>query len=431
MTPIYNSLKNTFKSLFTEAEISEFFDEDKPVFDVKNINLTEKQKQVLSVIEANNHDWLIFHGGIRSGKTFLALYLFINFVLGSRKNAIFIATGNTIGTITNNIVQMLQFLGFDSYSHNQKFNTIKIDDKKICLAGADNKKSFAKIRGATITGWYANEVTLQDEEMIEECYRRVSDETGRLIIWDCNPSHTIHYIYQNYIVKAKEVGAYEVSWKTIDNIDHLPSDYISNQKKILSERGKRLFLEGEWVGDSACPFTELQIIDYSIEAFTQSPSLKMAFLDPATGAGDLSSDTALTIMCEIERFGIPTCIFFGFIIKGGYQLHIKEIFEILRKFNVDIFYYENNLIGENTIEMSEEVQKYNIPILSIRNTRPKIHRISTLIAPIEKQYLIGCYLGQDEFLRYVKNAELSEKSHIKLDAIDSLESCYRIITGVE
>lgn len=429
---IFDSLKKELSLCFTDSEIDEMFsDEDSPIFDISKITLTQKQKNVIAKIEANNHSWVIFHGAIRSGKTFLALYLFIDYIIKSRPNALFIATGNTIGTITTNLIQMFGFIGFDDYSHNQKLNIIKIDNKKICLAGADNKKSFAKIRGATVTGWYANEVTLQDESMIEECYRRMSDETGRLIIWDCNPSHPIHYIYQNYILKADRVGAYEVSFKTIDNIDNIRSGYISEQEKVLSERGRRLYLEGEWVGDSACPFVDLQVIDYDFDSFKASPSLKIAFLDPATGITSLSSDTALTIMFETTRFGLPVIVFFGFIIKGGYQLHIDSIFQKLKRFGVDFFYYEHNLIGENTIEMSEEVQKYNIPISSIRNTRPKLSRISTLIAPIEKQYLIGCHLGDDEFIEYVKNAELSEKSHVKLDAIDSLESCYRIMKGVE
>ena len=429
---IFDSLKKELSFCFTDTEISSMFqNEDKPIFDMSNIALTQKQKDVIFNIDKYHHDFLILHGATRSGKTFLALYLFVDYILKSPAHSIFIASGNTILTITNNLTQMLRKLGFSDYSHNKKFNVIRIDDKEIYLVGADNSKSFAKIRGGEATGWYANEVTLQDEDMLGECFRRLSDISGRIVVWDCNPSHPIHYIYQNFILKAEKVGAYEVSFKTIDNTDNLPHNYISNQERVLSERSKRLFLQGEWVGDSACPFIELKTIDYDYNSFQNSTSLKIAFLDPATGVTGLSSDTALTIMFETVRFGEPIIIFFGFLFKGGYQLYLDKMFSILKQFNVDFFYYEHNLIGENTIEMSQEVQKYNIPISSIRNTRPKLSRISTLIAPIEKHYLIGCHLGEQEFLESVKNAELSEKSHIKLDAIDSLESCYRIMKGVE
>lgn len=423
--------KTIASGAFSNSEIESIFGIDSPIFYMSGISLTQKQKDVINNIDKYKYDFLILHGATRSGKTFLALYLFVDYILKSPPHSIFIASGNTILTITNNLTQMLRKIGFSDYSHNKKFNTIKIGDKEIYLVGADNSKSFAKIRGGETTGWYANEVTLQDEDMIGECFRRLSAISGRMVIWDCNPSHPVHHIYQNYILKAEKVGAYEVSFKTIDNIDNLPHGYIASQERVSSERNKRLYLQGEWVGDSACPFIELQVIDYDFDSYINSASIKIAFLDPATGVTGLSSDSALTIMFETVRFGEPVIVFFGFIFKGGYQLYLDKIFSILKQFNVDFFYYEHNLIGENTIEMSQEVQKYNIPISSIRNTRPKLSRISTLIAPIEKQYLIGCHLGEQEFIESVKNAELSEKSHIKLDAIDSLESCYRIMKRVE
>jgi len=389
---------------------------------ILHTTLTKKQNQILKELSKSNFH--IFSGAVRSGKTFLALYIFLDFVI--KHEGLYIASGNTVGTIKNNFLQILGNLQFDSYKLDNAKNIMSINKSQIILCGASDSGSFKRIRGITASGWYANEVTIQDEELIKECRRRVSTEP-RLIIWDCNPSSPHHYIYRNYIAKEGVLNLKVHHFSIYDNEENLPSDYIQDQKLEMSEREQKLYLDGEWVGEGLCPFESLKIIDYSIESFHFNQGIKLAFLDPATGLdSNNSSNSALTIMCESQRFGKLIHIFFGFVIKGGYQMHLDYIFNIVTELGVDFFYYENNLIGENILEMSQEAEKYDVRIASIRNSRPKLARISTLIAPIEKSYLVGCNLGDPQFLMDVKHAELSLKSHVKLDAIDSLESCYRI-----
>lgn len=388
---------------------------------VLNVKLTKKQTQTLKELSKSNFH--IFSGAVRSGKTFLALYIFLDFVI--KHKGLYIASGNTVGTIKNNFLQILSNLQFDDYKLDNAKNIMTINNSQIILCGASDSGSFKRIRGITASGWYANEVTIQDEELIKECRRRVSTEP-RLIIWDCNPSSPHHYIYQNYISKEGTLNLKVHNFTIYDNEENLPAEYIKDQKMEMSQREQKLYLDGEWVGEGLCPFESLKMIDYSIESFYLNQGIKIAFLDPATGLDSTSSNSALTIMCESQRFGKLIHIFFGYVIKGGYQMHMDYIFNIVQELQIDFFYYENNLIGENILEMSQEAEKYDVKIASIRNTRPKLARISTLIAPIEKSYLVGCNLGDPQFLMDVQHAELSLKSHVKLDAIDSLESCYRI-----
>lgn len=420
---IFDSLKRDLAFCFTKNEIELMFDEELKVsVKLENIIFTKKQKDIFAKI--NESSFHIFSGAVRSGKTFLALYIFLDFVI--KNKGLYIASGNTVGTIKNNFLQILENLQFYDYKLDNAKNIMSINKSQIILCGASDSGSFKRIRGITASGWYANEVTIQDEELIKECRRRVSTEP-RLIIWDCNPSSPNHYIYRNYIAKEGVLNLKVHNFSIYDNEENLPSEYIKDQKLEMSEREQKLYLDGEWVGEGLCPFESLKIIDYSLESFHLNQGLKLAFLDPAIGldTGN-SSNSALTIMCESQRFGKLIHIFFGFVIKGGYQMHLDYIFNIVSELDVDFFYYENNLIGENMLEMSQEAEKYDVRIASIRNSRPKLARISTLIAPIEKAYLVGCNLGDPQFLLDVKHSELSLKSHVKLDAIDSLDSCYRI-----
>lgn len=431
---IFASVKKKLSICFSQSEIDEMFEnEDAPIFNIKEISLTQKQKGVIANIEAKKHDWLIFHGARRSGKTFLALYLFVDYILKSPPHSMFIASGNTIRTITMNLIQMLRKLGFSDYSHNRQVNVIKIDDKEICLVGADNKKSFAKIRGSEATGWYANEVTLQDEEMIGECYGRLSDVSGRLVVWDCNPSHPIHFIYQNYILKADKIGAYEVSWQTIDNIDNLPPAYIDDQSKVLSERNRQLYIEGKWVGDGDLPFNCVSSVYSDYRWILKFDRPRIAFLDPATGATESCSNSALTIMYFDDRmnYNRSYIVFKGWCFNGLWTTHAQKMVEILKEHDVATFFYENNLIGEGALEQNVVFQKFYISggnIASIRNVTNKKDRICSLITPLEKKILVASDTCDREYLDNIKYASFSKDSNIKMDAIDSLESCYRVFT---
>jgi hypothetical protein len=298
------------------------------------------------------------------------------------------------------------------------------------LCGAHDITAFKRIRGSTISGWYANEVTLQHQELIDEALKRVSTSPS-LIIWDCNPSSPNHHIYKNFISKEGLIPKMRCHNFTIyDNAENIPEDYIDLQKAVMSERQQKLYLDGLWVGSGDSPFENLLQITYSKGSFLNRNVLKTAFLDPAIGVEDKKgvSDSALAIVFESERMGRLVHIFFGFMFKGGYQNHLDDIFEILKKFNIDLFFYEENLVGKNTLEALQQ-GKYSFVIDSMRNTRPKLARISSLIVPIEKNYLIACDLGDQEFIDNVRNAELSDDSPVKLDAIDALESCYRIVIG--
>lgn len=423
--------KTITSGAFSNSQIDSIFGAEYPIFDLKKISLTKKQQEVLSEVELNNHQWVIFHGAIRSGKTHLALYLFLKSIINSRENALFIATGNTIGTISMNLIQTFGFLGFDDYTHDKKFNIIRIGSKSICLAGANNKKSFERIRGSTATGWYANEVTLQDQDLIGECFRRISDKTNRLIIWDCNPSHPIHFIYQNYILKAKKIGAYEVSWQTIDNIDNLPATYIDDQSKVLSEHNRQVYIEGKWVGDNDLPFNCVACVYSDYRWILKFDRPRIAFLDPATGATESCSNSALTIMYFDDRmnYNRSYIVFKGWCFNGLWTAHAQKMVEILKEHDVVTFFYENNLIGEGALEQNVVFQKFYASggnIASIRNVTNKKDRICSLITPLEKKILVASDTCDKEYLDNIKYASFSKDSGIKMDAIDSLESCYRV-----
>lgn len=433
---LFNKLKRELGGYFTETQLNQWLDPKPKSISCHKKRLHPKQLMVYNNFhEDSKENHYILSGAIRSGKTYISAFLFIEFILNNHSSEdkyLYIASGYTIGSIRLNLCQILDSIGFDDYKVTKKEGDTYLcigSTNDILLAGAHDMRAFQKIRGCTVKGWYANEVTLQHPELIKECMRRVSTSPS-IKIWDCNPTTPLHFIYQDFIMKEGVIsGLKHYSFNIYDNQENLPPDYIDLQKSYMSEREQKLYLDGEWVGEGSNPFDNLKIIDYNLDIFLNNKSVKLAFLDPATGLSGSGSDSALTIMFETERHGNIVTVFFGFIFKGGYQNKLDKIFQILKQYRVNMFFYENNMIGENTIEISYDGDT-PIHIDSIRNGTNKLARIANLIAPIEKGYLIGCHLGDEEFLHNVRYAELSENSSVKLDAIDALESGYRIMRGV-
>lgn len=393
-------------------------------------SLNKKQKKALKIAANNKKNlFLILHGGIRSGKTYIAIYIFILRVLEAKGGSLFLATGYNLSVLRNNIEQIFdefKMVYNRDYTYNSLLYRYQIGNKTIRLCGANNKRSYYNIRGCTATGWYANEIVLQEKSVIYECIKRVST-VKRFKIWDTNPASSQHYIYRDFILKAQEKGIEELSFNIYDNLDNISESYVEEQRNLLSINDQKVYLDGLWCDNLAMPFYPLATYEYDLQRLIYSFCDRIAFLDPATGHGENCSKTALAIVFHDRVDDQDFFYFCGKSYKGLWTDSIIEITTMLNKLQVDSFYYENNLIGNGVIERDFEfTNRFRGNIKSLRNSRDKIARISSLIAPIEKKTLLGLHFCDKTFLDEIKYANLSDKEN--LDSIDALECAYRILT---
>lgn len=391
-------------------------------------NLNNKQKEVLKLVNATRGNlFLILHGGVRSGKTYIAIYIFISKVMKSPRGSLFLATGYSLNSLQTNIEQVFDDLGLRlnvDYRYNGQTYRYNLLGRIIRLCGANNKRSYSNIKGCTAVGWYANEATEQDKLVIDQCHLRVSK--GRTFkIWDTNPSSHTHYIYTDYISQAENKKILIKHFVTEDNRENLTEGYIEEQRRLLTEEAQKVYLEGQWLDSVDMPFINLTVSDIHESILHQSHGARMAFLDPAIGYSDTASKSALSII--IGYNGVY--FFFGRLFKGLWAKHTKEIALLLNRFNINTFYYENNLIGEGAVELDDTFMLYykGDYVRSIRNTTNKIARISNLVTPIRQEALLAVSFCDPDYLESVKYANLKDEKNAQLDAVDSLESCYRIL----
>lgn len=208
----------------------------------------------------------IWEGAVRSSKTVASIVRWIQFVEETDYPE-FLLTGKTESTAYRNIIggQMgiISIMGesrakFKKSGDGGSRLELKFPNKdpktkgrepwitKVCyVVGANDEKSENKIRGMTIGGWYADEVTLYPESFVKQAINRMSVE-GAKAFWTTNPDSPYHYIKTEFIDKAKAKGYRTFHFTLMDN-PSLPKSYIENLKNAYKGLWYKRMVMGLWV----------------------------------------------------------------------------------------------------------------------------------------------------------------------------------------
>ncbi|MCK9327073.1 MAG: PBSX family phage terminase large subunit [Bacteroidales bacterium] len=164
----------------------------------------------------------VWEGAVRSSKTSASLLAWASYIIMSPER-VFLMSGATMGSISRNCI--VGDFGFVSLTGaKQKTDTdgskyIQLFDNLIYYVGGDNIRSFQKIRGMTIGGWYADEINLHHQDFIVEAFNRSLASTDRKNFWTLNPDVPSHPIYERYLDKflADNLPGYHYHHFTLDD----------------------------------------------------------------------------------------------------------------------------------------------------------------------------------------------------------------------
>jgi PBSX family phage terminase large subunit len=229
------------------------------------INWQFSEKAVQSIAYSNKFI-NIWEGAVRSSKTVASIVRWIGFVEESEYPE-FLISGKTEGTIYRNILGgamgILAIMGekrakFIKSGDGGSRLEMKFPNKdpktrgkhpwitKVCyVVGANDEKSENKIRGMTIGGWYADEVTLYPESFVKQAINRMSVK-GAKAFWTTNPDSPYHYIKTEFIDKAKKKNYATFHFTLMDN-PSLPEEYIANLKSAYTGLWYKRMVLGLWV----------------------------------------------------------------------------------------------------------------------------------------------------------------------------------------
>lgn len=229
----------------------------------------------------------VYEGAVRSGKTVVSLMKFYGFVLLSRDTT-FLMSGHTLGSISRNCINgdfgLIAISGKKlipkTDTDGNKFLLLTSDNpkhngKRIYYCGADNERSFKKIRGFTIGGWYADEIQLHDPLFVETALQRSISAIDRFNIWTLNPDVPTHWIYTKHLDHYEKNGikGYKYYHYIIDDNPALNEERKNELKTQYPEDSvwyKRFILGLRVRAEGSCypSFKDNHIINKIPEGFT-------------------------------------------------------------------------------------------------------------------------------------------------------------------
>lgn len=193
----------------------------------------------------------IAHGAVRSGKTIVATFKFLIFILKSNYNE-FLISGKTRDTIERNVIRDLIKMidGQIPYKYRKFDNYLEIADNRVWLIGFSDEGATEKVRGMTVGGWYADELTSASKSTVEMAITRCSVD-GAKMFWTMNPESPYHYIYTDYITNQELLDSGTVKcWHfTLEDNLHLSPVYVEELKRVnrKSQVNYKRNILGEWV----------------------------------------------------------------------------------------------------------------------------------------------------------------------------------------
>ena len=214
--------------------------------------ISPKQKKILA-FPYSRYDSLICDGAVRSGKTSIIMWSFIEWAMREFNGQRFGICGKTVDSATKNII-----IPFISMSLAKERYTLRWrrSDKLLEVRrgfttnyfevfGGKDESSAALIQGRTFAGVLLDEVVLMPQSFVNQALARCSVD-GAKLWFSCNPGSPQHWFYLEWIKKHKERNALYLHFEMADNpslSEKTLERYRSQYSGVFYDR----YILGKWV----------------------------------------------------------------------------------------------------------------------------------------------------------------------------------------
>lgn len=207
-------------------------------------------KQIVSVLDSYSRI-NVWHGSIRSGKTFASIVAFLMAIVFAPSNGLILITGRTLDSIGRNIMEPLTDDGImgrlvcGRVKWTPGATTATILGRTVHLIGAYDKRSEGKIRGATVALCYIDEATLLPRDFFTQLLGRMSVKGARLFA-TTNPDNPAHWLKKEFINRQSDLNLSHWQFGLDDN-PSLDPQYVRDLKSEYTGLWYRRFILGDWV----------------------------------------------------------------------------------------------------------------------------------------------------------------------------------------
>ena len=207
---------------------------------------TQKQAELVRTFKHGNLRRInILEGSVRSGKTWISLIIWGLWVATMPADGSYLMTAKTLTALKRNCLDPLQdMIGASNFSFSLPTKEGRLFGRKIYLEGANDAKAESKIRGLTLAGAYCDELTQFPEDFFAMLLSRLS-APGAKLLGTTNPDTPMHWLMQNYILRADDLDLL-VDKFLIDDNTFLDPDYVTALKREYQGVFYKRFILGQW-----------------------------------------------------------------------------------------------------------------------------------------------------------------------------------------
>lgn len=214
--------------------------------------ISNKQKKILA-FPYSRYDALICDGAVRSGKTSIIMWSFIEWAMREFNGQRFGICGKTVDSASKNIIVpfISMALAKERYTIRWRRADKVLEVRRGAVAnffevfGGKDESSFALIQGRTLAGVLLDEVALMPRSFVEQALTRCSVD-GAKLWFSCNPESPQHWFYLEWIKRNKERNALYLHFEMTDN-PGLSAKTIERYRSTFTGVFYDRYIRGLWV----------------------------------------------------------------------------------------------------------------------------------------------------------------------------------------
>jgi PBSX family phage terminase large subunit len=233
-------------------------------------------KQVESVRDSGGRV-NVWEGSIRSGKTIGSLIRWLIFLADPPTGGQYVMVGRTRDAVWRNVILPLQdpALFGEAAAHvigNYGAPTVRILGHLVQVLGASDAKAEKVIRGMTVAGAYADEVTTLPEEFFTQLLGRMS-VPGAQLFGTTNPDNPAHWLKRKFLDRLAKLPAWRRFHFTLPDNPSLSASYVASISAEFTGLWYRRFILGEWVAAEGAVYS-MWDPDTHVVPWEQLPSME-------------------------------------------------------------------------------------------------------------------------------------------------------------
>lgn len=206
----------------------------------------------------------LWHGSVRSSKTVASMMRWLTYVLDDAPPGELAMAGKSERTLKRNVLDPLEELLAEWIGKRAAARALTTSfgegeahlfGRRLYLFGANDMRAEAKIRGLTLAGLYADEVTTWPEAVWKMALSRLSVPGAKLFA-TTNPEGPYHWLKRDYIDREDELDLRAFHFTLADN-PHLDPAYVAAIAAEYTGLWHARFIQGRWVAAEGAIYDEL------------------------------------------------------------------------------------------------------------------------------------------------------------------------------